>query len=87
MIGKGGAFIPGGIYSGGGGDLILPCKNRGDLFRGGICSGGGGDLILRSNDRQEREKNSQLSELFGNVMLHLEWARAPGTPIIQRVGG
>ena len=40
MIGKGGGgFSPGGIYSGGGGDLILPCKNRGiysggDLFRG-----------------------------------------------------
>ena len=44
---EGGGFSPGGIYSGGGGDLIQPCKNRGDLFRGGgDLIGGGGEFDL-----------------------------------------
>ena len=43
MIGKRGDLFRGGFIPGGGGDLILPCKNGGGgrgLFRGGFVPGG-----------------------------------------------
>ena len=73
MIGKGGGggFSPGGIYSGG--DLILPCKNRGDLFRGGgDLFRGGFDPTLNAFTMLLMYFTSIFKQKLDRVMLHLK---------------